>query len=63
MVLNQNAARNLLEQYGWTMTRGGKHVVKMTKPGERPITRTCAGPNAVTVSSGTVVGGCVGGTG
>jgi hypothetical protein len=20
------------------MTRGGKHVVKMTKPGERPIT-------------------------
>ena len=38
MVLNQKAARKLLEQHGWTMTRGGKHVVKMTKPGERPKT-------------------------
>ena len=38
MVLNQKAARKLLEEHGWTMTRGGKHVVKMTKPGERPIT-------------------------
>jgi type IV pilus assembly protein PilA len=26
------------------------------------ITRTCTGPNATTVASGTVVGGCVGGT-
>jgi predicted metal-dependent phosphotriesterase family hydrolase len=32
MVLNQKAARKLLEDHGWTMTRGGKHVVKMTKP-------------------------------
>ena len=38
MVLNQKAARKLLEEHGWTMTRGGKHVVKMTKPSERPIT-------------------------
>ena len=33
MVLNRKAARKLLEEHGWTMTRGGKHVVKMTKPG------------------------------
>jgi predicted RNA binding protein YcfA (HicA-like mRNA interferase family) len=38
MVLNQKSARKLLERNGWTMTRGGKHVVKMTKPGARPIT-------------------------
>jgi len=23
---------------GWTLERGGKHQVKMTKPGHRPIT-------------------------
>jgi predicted RNA binding protein YcfA (HicA-like mRNA interferase family) len=28
----------LLEQNGWEAVRGGKHVVKMTKDGERPIT-------------------------
>jgi predicted RNA binding protein YcfA (HicA-like mRNA interferase family) len=28
----------LLEQYGWTRERGGKHQIKMTKPGHRPIT-------------------------
>ncbi len=38
MVLNQEAARKLLEEHGWTVTRGGTHVVKMTKSGERPIT-------------------------
>ena len=38
MVLNQKSARKLLEQNGWMMVRGGKHVVKMTKPGRRPIT-------------------------
>jgi predicted RNA binding protein YcfA (HicA-like mRNA interferase family) len=38
MVLNQKAARKLLEEHRWTMTRGGKPVVKMTKPGERRIT-------------------------
>jgi len=27
-----------LEQEGWTQERGGKHQVKMTKPGHRPIT-------------------------
>jgi predicted RNA binding protein YcfA (HicA-like mRNA interferase family) len=37
-VLNQRTAKRLLERHGWTEERGGKHVVKMTKPGERPIT-------------------------
>jgi predicted RNA binding protein YcfA (HicA-like mRNA interferase family) len=37
-VLSQRSARRLLERHGWTMTRGGKHVVKMIKPGHRPIT-------------------------
>ena len=36
--LNQREARKLLEEYGWTETVGGKHTVKMTKPGNRPIT-------------------------
>jgi predicted RNA binding protein YcfA (HicA-like mRNA interferase family) len=27
-----------LEAHGWAATRGGKHVVKMEKPGHRPIT-------------------------
>lgn len=38
MPMNQKQWRALLEQHGWTQTRGGKHVVKMTKPGCRPIT-------------------------
>ena len=38
MVLNQKSARKLLEQNGWAMVHGGKRVVKMTKPGARPIT-------------------------
>ena len=38
IVLNQKSAQKLLESNGWTMVRGGKHVVKMTKPGQRPIT-------------------------
>jgi predicted RNA binding protein YcfA (HicA-like mRNA interferase family) len=37
-VLSQRKARKLLEENGWTETLGGKHVVKMTKPGQRPIT-------------------------
>jgi predicted RNA binding protein YcfA (HicA-like mRNA interferase family) len=37
-LLDQQSARRLLEQYGWQMTRGGKHVVKMQKEGFRPIT-------------------------
>lgn len=36
--LNQKSARKLLEWHEWTRERGGKHVVKMTKPGMRPIT-------------------------
>ncbi len=27
-----------LQEQGWTLDRGGKHQVKMTKPGQRPIT-------------------------
>ena len=37
-LLDQKSARRLLEQHGWQMTRGGKHVVKMEKEGRRPIT-------------------------
>jgi len=37
-VLNQKAAIELLRRHGWEVARGGKHVVKMTKPGQRPIT-------------------------
>jgi predicted RNA binding protein YcfA (HicA-like mRNA interferase family) len=37
-LLDQKSARRLLEQHGWRMTRGGKHVVKMEKEGFRPIT-------------------------
>jgi predicted RNA binding protein YcfA (HicA-like mRNA interferase family) len=36
--LNQRSAAELLEAHGWTRTRGGRHVVKMEKPGHRPIT-------------------------
>jgi predicted RNA binding protein YcfA (HicA-like mRNA interferase family) len=28
----------LLQRNGWTSERGGKHQIKMTKPGHRPIT-------------------------
>ena len=37
-LLNQRMARKLLERDGWTMTGGGKHAIKMEKPGHRPIT-------------------------
>lgn len=37
-VMNQQAAKALLEHHGWTETLGGKHSVKMEKPGQRPIT-------------------------
>lgn len=36
--LNLKSAKKLLVANGWTETRGGKHVVKMVKPGKRPIT-------------------------
>jgi predicted RNA binding protein YcfA (HicA-like mRNA interferase family) len=36
--LNQRSMVRLLEEHGWIETLGGKHVVKMEKPGERPIT-------------------------
>jgi predicted RNA binding protein YcfA (HicA-like mRNA interferase family) len=37
-ILNQRKAVALLQERGWTLKRGGKHAVKMTKPGWRPIT-------------------------
>lgn len=37
-VLNQQSAKKLLEEHDWVETLGGKHVVKMTKAGHRPIT-------------------------
>jgi predicted RNA binding protein YcfA (HicA-like mRNA interferase family) len=36
--INQKYAIALLQEHGWALTRGGKHAVKMTKAGERPIT-------------------------
>ncbi len=36
--LNQRRAIKLLEEHGWEKTAGGKHGVKMRKPGSRPIT-------------------------
>ncbi|MFM8520420.1 MAG: type II toxin-antitoxin system HicA family toxin [Solirubrobacterales bacterium] len=36
--LNQKKAIKLLEKQGWTRETGGKHQVKMTKAGKRPIT-------------------------
>lgn len=37
-VLSQKKAVELLTAHGWTLSQGGKHVVKMEKPGHRPIT-------------------------
>jgi predicted RNA binding protein YcfA (HicA-like mRNA interferase family) len=36
--LNQKKAIKLLRENGWKQSRGGKHQVKMTKRGHRPIT-------------------------
>jgi predicted RNA binding protein YcfA (HicA-like mRNA interferase family) len=36
--LSQKKAIKLLRENGWTQARGGKHQVKMTKLGSRPIT-------------------------
>jgi predicted RNA binding protein YcfA (HicA-like mRNA interferase family) len=36
--MNQRSMRKLLEDNGWVCTRGGKHVIKMEKDGQRPIT-------------------------
>jgi len=38
MPWGQRERRKALEADGWTMERGGKHAIKMTKPGHRPIT-------------------------
>jgi hypothetical protein len=35
---DQRSMKRLLEANGRIETAGGKHVVKMTKPGHRPIT-------------------------
>jgi predicted RNA binding protein YcfA (HicA-like mRNA interferase family) len=36
--LNQKKAIKLLQENGWTRSRGGRHQIKMTKPSCRPIT-------------------------
>lgn len=36
--MNADLMQRILEAHGWTTETGGKHVVKMTKPGERPVT-------------------------
>jgi predicted RNA binding protein YcfA (HicA-like mRNA interferase family) len=36
--LDQKKAIRLLREDGWAKSRGGKHQVKMIKPGCRPIT-------------------------
>jgi predicted RNA binding protein YcfA (HicA-like mRNA interferase family) len=36
--LSQKSAKALLLAHGWTEGHGGKHNVKMEKPGHRPIT-------------------------
>jgi predicted RNA binding protein YcfA (HicA-like mRNA interferase family) len=36
--MNQKSAIALLSLNGWTQVRGGKHAVKMVKPGARPVT-------------------------
>ena len=38
--LSQKKAIKLLKENGWMQTRGGRHQVKMTKPGCRPVTQT-----------------------
>lgn len=37
-LLSQRTAIRFLRDHGWTQEQGGKHVVKMVKAGERPIT-------------------------
>lgn len=37
-LLSQSTGQSILEENGWVRTLGGKHVVKMEKPGQRPIT-------------------------
>jgi len=36
--LNQKLAQKLALELGWEQEAGGKHVVKMVKPGCRPVT-------------------------
>jgi len=36
--LNQKQAIKLMQEHGWNRSKGGKHVVKMTKAGQRPVT-------------------------
>lgn len=47
--MTQREAQSLLEQNGWIRTLGGKHVVKMEKEGQSPITLPSAHGNAYSV--------------
>jgi len=56
----------ILEDSGWTRDRGGKHQVKMTKPGERPITLpenkrppTARGSSGAPAPGGSLTGSCL----
>ncbi len=35
---NVKSMQKLFEAHGWTRSSGGKHSVKMIKPGHRPVT-------------------------
>jgi predicted RNA binding protein YcfA (HicA-like mRNA interferase family) len=37
-LLDQRSATRLLQENGWRLGKPGRHVVKMVKDGERPIT-------------------------
>jgi predicted RNA binding protein YcfA (HicA-like mRNA interferase family) len=37
-VLNHDSMKRVLEDHGWVATVGGRHVTKMEKEGERPVT-------------------------
>jgi len=39
--LNQKSAIKLMERNGWINSKGGKHVVKMTKPAIAPLLCRC----------------------
>lgn len=36
--MTQKEMKRLLEAHGWEATTGGRHQVKMEKPGYRPVT-------------------------
>ena len=47
---NQKQMKKRLEADGWVNTGGGKHVIKMSKPGFKPITLPAAHGETYSVS-------------